>query len=223
MRIAVIGSGDMGGALALALARRHEVTVSGSRPGSASARRVVDASSGRIAERPAADAVADADVVLLAVPWSAVDETLDGSLPLDGKVLVCVTVPWVGDDADALALGTTTSGAEHVASRAPGARVVQAFSTVSSTTVADPAAHGVAATAIVCGDDANARAVAVGLARDVGLDAVEAGPLRSARYTEPMAMLWTMLAFESGHGEDVAFRVLRRGSPSAAQGTRDIG
>lgn len=209
MRIAVIGSGDMGGALALALARQHEVVVAGARPGSASAARVIAASDGRVREAPPDDPVAGADVVLLAVPWSAVDATLAG-LTLDGRILLVVTLPYTGGET--LAIGTTTSGAEYVAARAPGARVVQAFSTIASGTVAYPAPHGLPATTIVCGDDAGAKAVAVGLARGIGLDAVDAGPLRMARFTEPMAMLWEALAFDGGYGEDTAFRVLRRGT-----------
>jgi hypothetical protein len=207
MNIALIGTGDMGGALALAFSRHHTVTVTGSRPGSESARQVIEASGGRIREASRGEAVQAADVVVLAVPWEAVDNALADGVP-EGKILLVVTVPWVGDAA--LAVGTTTSGAEQVAARVPGARVVQAFNTVASATVADPAAHGTPATVIVCGDDAGAKSVVADLARELGFDVADAGPLTSARFTEPMGMLWSALAYEGGYGEDVAFRVLRR-------------
>lgn len=209
MKIALIGTGDMGGALALAFSRNHEVTVTASHPGSESARQVIAASGGRIREAPRGEAVAAADVVVLAVPWTAVDHALEDGLP-EGKILLVVSVPWVGDGKP-LAIGTTSSGAEYVAAKVPGARVVQAFNTVASTTVAEPAAHGTPATVIISGDDADAKEVAAGLAREVGLDVVDAGPLTSARYTEPMGLLWAALAYETGYGEDVAFRVLRGG------------
>jgi predicted dinucleotide-binding enzyme len=206
MNIALIGTGDMGGALALAFSRHHHVTVTASRPGSESARRVVDESGGGVREAARAEAVEAADLVVLAVPWTAVDQALEDGLP-DGKILLVVTVPWIGGDA--LAIGTTTSGAEYVAAKVPGARVVHGFNTVASTTVADPAAHGQPATVILAGDDADAKALVAGLALEIGLDVADAGPLTSARFTEPMGMLWSALAYEGGYGEDVAFRVLR--------------
>ena len=210
MRITVLGSGDIGGALALAFSRTHDVTVSGSRPGSESAARVVAESGGRVRELPAREGVERAELVVFAVPWQAVDRALDAELvaALRGKILLVVTLPW--NESDTLMLGTTTSGAEYIASRASGARVVQAFNTVASATVAAPAAHGLPATVIVSSDDAPARQIVAGLAREVGFDVVDAGPLRSARYTEPMAMLYAQLAFDGGLGEDVAFRVLHR-------------
>ncbi|HET7234035.1 MAG TPA: NAD(P)-binding domain-containing protein [Longimicrobium sp.] len=218
MNIALIGTGDMGGALALAFSRHHRVTVTASRPGSESARQVIDASGGRIHEAPRGEAVAEADLVVLAVPWEAVDDALADGLP-DGKILLVVTVPWVGENA--LAVGTTTSGAEEVAARVPGARVVQAFNTVASATVAAPAAHGAPATVIVCGDDAGAKVVVADLARELGFDVANAGPLTSARFTEPMGMLWSALAYEGGYGEDVAFRVLRRNDAGPGDDARN--
>jgi len=209
MNIALIGTGDMGGALALAFSRNHHVTVTASHPGSESARQVIGASGGRIREASRGEAVARADVVVLAVPWTAVDQALEGGLP-DGKILLVVSLPWVGD-GEPLAIGTTSSGAEYVATKVPGTRVVQAFNTVASTTVEAPAAHGTPATVIVSGDDKDAREVVAGLARELGFDVVDAGPLASARYTEPMGLLWAALAYDGGYGEDVAFRVLRRG------------
>jgi predicted dinucleotide-binding enzyme len=213
MRIAVIGSGDIGGALALALSRRHDVTVAGSRPGSESAARVVAESGGRVREAAARDAAERAELAVLSVPWDAVGRTLDAGLvrALRGKILLVVTLPW--NAGDSLEIGTTTSGAELIASKAPGALVVQAFNTVAAATVAAPAAHGPPATVIVSGDDAPAKQVVAKLAREIGFDVVDAGPLRSARYTEPMAMLYAQLAYDGGLGEDVAFRVLH-GAPA---------
>jgi predicted dinucleotide-binding enzyme len=212
MRIAVIGSGDMGGALALAFSRRHDVTVAGSRPGSESAARVVAESGGRVREAAARDAAERAELAVFSVPWHAVGRALDAGLvrALRGKILLVVTLPW--NTGDSLEIGTTTSGAEVIASKAPGARVVQAFNTVASATVAAPAAHGLPATVFVSGDDAPAKQVVAGLALEIGFDVVDAGPLRGARYTEPMAMLYAQLAYDGGLGEDVAFRVLH-GAP----------
>jgi 8-hydroxy-5-deazaflavin:NADPH oxidoreductase len=213
MQIAVIGSGDMGGALALALSRRHRVSVSGSRLGSESAAAVVAESGGRVTEAEASAAASAADVVILAVPWTAVSQTLGAELirALDEKILIVVTLPWV--DTETLAVGTTTSGAEAIAATVRGARVVQAFNTVASATVAAPAEHGIPATTIVSSDDAGAKATVMQLARELGLDVVDGGPLRTARYTEPMAMLYAQLAYDGQLGETVAFRVLRDNAP----------
>ncbi len=207
MRIAVVGTGDMGGALAVALSSKHDVLVAGSALGSRSAAVAVEASGGKIREI-AVEQARDADVIVFAVPWEAVDDVARRLGDLAGKVVMVVTVPWIEEKN--LAVGTTTSGAEIIASKLRGARVAQAFNTISSATVRAVDSYNEKPTAIVCSDDDDAKAVVRQLARDIGFDEVDGGPLLSARFTEPIGMMWAQLAFEGDYGENVAFRVLRR-------------
>ncbi|HEX7137696.1 MAG TPA: NAD(P)-binding domain-containing protein [Vicinamibacterales bacterium] len=207
MRIAVVGTGDMGGALAVALSRKHEVSVAGSRLGSASAAAAVAASGGKIREI-AVEQAREAELIVFAVPWETVDDVVQRLGDMSGKVVMVVTVPWI--EGQNLAVGTTTSGAEIIASKLHGARVAQAFNTISSATVRAIDAYEQKPTALVCGDDESAKNAVRALARDIGFDEVDGGPLLSARFTEPIGMMWAQLAFEGGYGEKVAFRVVKR-------------
>ena len=62
---------------------------------------------------------------------------------------------------------------------------------------------------LYCGDDRKGKKVAVELIRDAGFDAVDAGPLRIARYTEPFALLVAQLAYEGKGGPRLAYRFER--------------
>lgn len=206
MQIAVVGTGDMGGALAVALSRSHDVRVAGSRLGSASAAAAIEASGGRIREI-AVEEARKANLIVLAVPWSEVDDVVHRLGNVRGKNILVVTVPWIEDVT--LAVGTTTSGAEIIASKLKGAHVVQAFNTVASATMRAIESYRERPAAIVSSDHARAKQVVRRLARELGFDDVDGGPLLTARFTEPCGMLWAQLAFEGGYGEKVAFRVLR--------------
>ena len=202
MNIAIIGTGDMGSALAAALARRtgHRVAVRGSRADSASARAVIDASGGAI-EDATAEWVRQADLVFVVVPWDALDAALRLVEGYTG-VLVSVVVPWSDGDARP----DIVSAAERVAARVPSARVVNAFTTVSSLVVRDPNPEA-RVSAIVCADDEPARRTVMGVAAELGFETVNGGPLVSARYTEAMGLLWAALAYDGGYGDRVSYRV----------------
>jgi predicted dinucleotide-binding enzyme len=206
VRISIIGSGDMGGALAQAFSRRHQVTITGSKPGSLSAKTIVRSSKGRIAERPIEEA-RKADLVVLAVPWGKVDDALRGLGSLRRVTLLVVTLPWLGTNR--LAVGFDTSGAESIAARARGATVVQAFNTMSATTVRQAWRYRPKATVFIAGGNRAAKRKVEHLARDIGFDSVDAGSLKSARYSEPMAMLWAAMVVTGDYGDELAFRALR--------------
>jgi predicted dinucleotide-binding enzyme len=222
MKISVIGAGDMGGALARAFSKVHEVTVTGSKPHSRSALSVVRASRGRVKELPIARA-SESDLVVLAVPWKQVRAALTALGNLRGVTLLVVTLPWV-EGKNRLEVGFDESGAEAIAARAKGADVVQAFNTLSATTIRQAWRYRPPATVFIAGGAPASKRRIAGLARDVGFDSVDAGDLSSARFTEPLAMLWGKLVLDVGYEEALAFRALRarRKAPRrrAAKGTR---
>ncbi|HEY7060305.1 MAG TPA: NADPH-dependent F420 reductase [Chloroflexota bacterium] len=208
MRLAIIGAGNVGATLARGLARAgHEIVFAARDPNSASVRDALASIGDKASARPIPDAVAGAEVVLLVTPWEAAQPALAAAGDLSGKVLVDCTNP-LGPGL-ALAVGHTTSGAEMVASWARGARVVKAFNTTGYNNMADPRYPEGAASMFVCGDDAEAREIVGGLARDLGFDVVDCGDLTKARLLEPLAALWISLAVGS-LGRDIAFRLMRR-------------
>jgi len=137
------------------------------------------------------------------VHWLRVDDVLKQAGDLSGKIIVTCSLPMNKDDT-ALVVGLTSSGAEELAKKAPKARVVSAFSTIPSEVLFTNKKPR--PSLVCCGDDADAKRVVAQLIRDVGFDPVDAGPLRTARYTEPFSLLVAQLAYEGEKGPEVAYR-----------------
>jgi hypothetical protein len=212
MRIGVLGSGLMGGKLGTIFARAgHEVVFSYSRSQKKLERLARDAQ-GRARSGTSREAARDADAILFAVNWSQVDDVLQQAGDLAGKVLITCSLPLTADNSE-LVVAHTSSGAEELARRAPGARVVSAFGTLPSEVLFHVFAARDKAprpSVVYCGDDPQAKQVAAGLIRDVGFDPVDVGSLRSARYVEPFTMIVAQIAYGGG-GPELAYRFERLG------------
>ena len=208
MRIGILGSGLMGGKLGTIFARAgHEVVFSYSHSREKLERLARDTGGSARAGTPR-EAAQDADAVLVAVHWSRVDDLLRQAGDLSGKVVVTCSLP-MNDDDTALVLAHTSSGAEALAKKAAGARVVSAFGTVPSEVlfaVFDASERGARPSLVYCGDDEDAKQTAAQLIRDVGFDPVDAGPLKMARHAEQFTMLVAQLAYEGESGPALAYR-----------------
>jgi 8-hydroxy-5-deazaflavin:NADPH oxidoreductase len=205
MNIAIIGVGNLGRALGRRLAERgHAIMFGGGlSAGDAAARQPARVGSN-------AQAAAFGEVVILAVPFVAIDAALADAGPLNGRVLwSCVNA--LKPDYTGLAIGFDDSAAEQVARRAPGARVVAAVPPFAHALAERPLAYdrGLAPTVFICGDDPGAKRIIESLVRDLGADPVDAGRLEAARLTEPAMMLIVSIAY-AGVPRDVALRLLER-------------
>lgn len=178
MKIAIIGTGRMGRGFALALAQKHEVTV-----GSRDANRAGQTASATGAARGAtyADAAADAKVVILTVPWHAIEETLTQLGDLSGRVVVDVSYPYKKSEREALK-GSST--AEEIQKRLPHASVFKGWNHVHARDLTSPEVEGIAASVLIAGDDPAAKEIVFGLARDMGFHPVDVGPLKATRDLE---------------------------------------
>jgi len=187
VNIAIIGTGSVGSGLASAfVGAGHRVVLAGR-----SAKQVEAAAfaTGAIAAASPAAAAALSAVIVLAVPWDAVEEVAGAIRPVvNGKVIVDVTNPARPDWSGPLFAGAD-SGAEHLAAWLPEARVVKAFNTVFAGNLAAHAPDGVALDGFVAGDDADAKATVLGLVASAGLKPIDAGPLTAARLLESLAWL----------------------------------
>jgi predicted dinucleotide-binding enzyme len=205
MRLGIIGAGSLGSAVGERLAARgHEIMFGGLESARESAARLgVSAGSN-------AEAVSFGDVVVLAVPFAAIDAALSEAGSMRGQILwSCVNA--LKRDLSGLAIGFEISAAEEVARRAPGARVVSAI---------PPFAHALATgdlrydaelepTAFVCGDDAEAKRIVGRLVSELGAQPVDAGPLTAARLIEPAMALLVGIAY-ADVPRDVGLRLLER-------------
>jgi hypothetical protein len=211
IRIGILGSGLMGSKLGTIFARSgHEVVFSYARSEQKLKKLARDAKGNARAGTPA-EAARDADVLLLAVHWSRVDDVLRQAGDVSGKVIVTCSLPMNADDTD-LVIAHTSSGAETLAQKLPGAQVVSAFGTVPSEVLFDVFAGRRKAkrpSLAYCGDDARAKKLAARLIADVGFDPVDAGPLRMARSLEPFTLLIAQLAYETKGGPALAYRFER--------------
>ncbi len=140
--------------------------------------------------------------------WSRVEDVLNQTGDLSGKVVVTCSLPMNEDNAE-LVVAHTSSGAEELVRMIPKARVVSAFNTVPSEVlfgVYEAKSKSRRPSLVYCGDDERGKGVVAELIRDVGFDPLDAGPLRIARYTEPFAMLVAELAYEGEEGPELAYR-----------------
>ena len=208
MRVGILGSGLMGGKLGTILARAgHDVVFSYARSKDKLKKLARDAHGSARAGTPR-EAAQEADALLLGVHWSRIEDVLNQTGNLSGKVVVTCSLP-MNDDNTELVVAHTSSGAEELARRLPNARVVSAFNTVPSEVlfgVYEAKSKGRRPSLLYCGDDKGSKAVAAELIRDVGFDPLDAGPLRIARYTEPFALLVAELAYTREDGPELAYR-----------------
>jgi NADPH-dependent F420 reductase len=207
MNIGIIGTGNMGSGLGKLWASRGHKVMFGSRdPEKAKALASSlgsDVSAGTIAE-----AAKSGEVILLATPWVATQEAIKAAGSLSGKILMDCTNPLTPEMS--LAVGFTTSGAEEI-SKWSGAKVVKAFNTIFAQIIhSSPQFGSQNATVFYCGDDAAAKATVAGLINEIGFAAVDSGPLKNARYIEPLAGLVIQLGYGMGMGTNLAMTLIRR-------------
>jgi predicted dinucleotide-binding enzyme len=212
MRVGVLGSGLMGGKLGMILARAgYEVIFSYSRH-PRKLKRLAREAGGLARAGTPGEAAEAADVLLVAVHWSRVNDVLKQAGDLAGKVILTCSLPMSADDRR-LAVAATSSGAEALARRVRKAAVVSAFSTVPSEVLLRVFARKRRArrrpSLLYCGDDTHAKGVVARLIRDVGFEPVDAGPLRIARYLEPFSLAMAQLAYEWDKGPEIAYRIER--------------
>ncbi len=211
MKITFIGAGNVGAALAVRLAEAgHEVVLAETRDGSASVAKALGRSS-RLTAKPLEEAVAGAEAVFLATPFSA-NEGIVRPLAdaLAGRVLVDCTNP-VGPGLSH-GLRSERSGSELLQSIAPGARVVKAFTIYGYENLDDPRypAYAVKPAMLFCGDDAAAKEAVSELIADCGFEAVDVGGLVQALHLEHMTLLWVRMVRAGKQSPNLVWAALRR-------------
>lgn len=195
MKIAIIGSGKVGKALGgNAVRAGHEVTFSASDPENAGA---AAHATGAHAASSNAEAIASADVVILAMPSAAASSViseLGGAL--EGKVVVDVTNRVNPGDPGSVLDGDSVT--EQLQVLVPGGRFVKAFNTIFASVLADPTVDGQPTDTFLAGDDPEARATVAELARSMGFRPIDAGGLPIARVLEGMALVNILLQIANG-------------------------
>jgi predicted dinucleotide-binding enzyme len=178
MNIGIIGAGGIGQALAAHVAKAgYEVIVSNSRGPESLGGLVREL--GPRARAETREKAAQADVVMLSVPWEQVRAALSDLPAWDGRILIDATNPVV-QPGFRLADLNGSSSSEIVASLAPGARVVKVANTLLRAVLeADPNEAGGHRVLFMSGDDAAAKADVSGIFNKVGFATIDLGGLAS--------------------------------------------
>lgn len=190
MNIAIIGAGNVGSALASSATRAgHNVTLSSKDQDEADR---VASETGASAAPDNPSAVEDAEVVILAVPYPALEDLAEElASDLDGKVVVDVSNRMNPDDPAEPIDGT--SAAEQLQAKLGGTPVIKAFNTAFAARQENPDVNGTPADGFVAGDDPEAKPKVLELVGSMGFRPIDVGPLGMARALEAMGNLNIML------------------------------
>ena len=203
--IAVIGTGNVGGALGSAAAKAgYDVVFAGQ--DAAKTREVAEAAGATAAATPR-EAAAVAHIIVLAVPYSAFPAVAAEIAPVaDGKIVIDPSNP-LKPDYSGLAL-SDSSGAEELARLLPGSKVVKAFNTLFAGNTANPQALGLQLDSLFATDDEAAKDAVCGLSSSIGFRPIHVGPLTASRELEAMALLNIRLQVVSNGNWNTAFALV---------------
>jgi NADPH-dependent F420 reductase len=189
--VGIIGTGDMGDSLGPRFAELGYTVVYGSRnPDSEKARKLVKQTGRNASVTTQKEAAQAGDIVVLVVPWPAMETVAQNIGSLDGKIVIDPSMPSdAGEDGYYISL-VETSSAEMIQSWHPGARVVKAFATLGSFVIDDPDVVGGPVTVPIASDDRAAKEQVGHIVAAMGLDPVDGGPLRLSRELEALQRLY---------------------------------
>jgi len=209
VKIAIIGTGNVGSALARGLKKSSHAVVLGARDVTDQATKDLAAETGAALASPA-EAAKSAELVILPLPWNVAEAAVKALGDLTGKIVIDCMNPlgMIGGEL-ALTLGYTTSAGEIVAGWLPGARVVKTLNQVGADLMADNAALPHRPVMFMAGDDSQAKAVVATVLTDLGFEPLDAGGIAKSRLLEPFGMVWINQALR-GKGRTWAFAAVDR-------------
>lgn len=198
MKIAIIGTGKVGTHVGDALVKKHQVTYGSRDPAGKKMQNGAQVSG-------VADSVKEAEVVFLAVPHTAVKETVEkiGAANLAGKTVVDVTN--IMDEGNV----TVESGAEKIAKLLPDSKVVKAFNAVFAQNMSTGKVGDEKLVLFIAGDDAAAKGKIKQLGDEIGFETVDAGNLAVSKHLENLGRFMIHLGFNVGMGSGIGFRLVK--------------
>jgi predicted dinucleotide-binding enzyme len=205
--IAVIGTGNVAGALGPAFAEQGHTIVYGSRdPSSETAQALVARTGDNASVTSSAAAVVDADIVVLAVPGMMVDEITRSLGDLSGKIIIDPTNPLSRNSDGLFQHAAETSNTETIQIAAPDAFVVKAFNTLNWKTMVDPESSGGPVSIPLAGNSTDAKKTVAVLVEKMGLKPIDVGLVEQAIWLEGMLILWINNQYVNGPAFDFDLR-----------------
>lgn len=195
--VAIIGTGDMGDSLGPRFTELGYTIVYGSRePDGDKAQAVLKQTGPNASVTTQREAAQAGDIVILAVPWPAMETVAQNLGSLDDKIVIDISFPHEqGEDGYYVPM-LETSSAEMIQQWNPGARVMKTFALQASYVIDDPGVVGGPVTIPIAADDRAAKEEVARIIVEMGLDPVDAGPLRYSRELEAMQRLYGVPFFQ---------------------------
>jgi 8-hydroxy-5-deazaflavin:NADPH oxidoreductase len=211
IRVGVLGSGDVGRALAKGFAGLgHEVRI-GSRDAE-KLREWAASADERISPGTFEEAARFGDILVLATLGTGTESAIRiaGIAHFDGKVVIDTTNPLdFSQGLPRLSVGHTDSLGEQVQRLVPKARVVKAFNTVGNAHMVNPQFAGGPPDMFLCGNDPDAKKIVSQICDAFGWGVVDIGGIEGSRYLEPMCMTWVRYGILNKSWNH-AFKLLRK-------------
>ncbi len=210
MKIGIIGAGAVGTALAIGWSKHgHEIIFGIRGPVKQELEDLMDRVSASATDIP--NAAGSADVIVMALPWMAVETVAKSLPPLAGKTIIDCTNPLAMTETGlGLDRGFETSGGESLASWLPTGNVVKTLNQVGAESMSDTSGFSSRPVMFMAGDSDTAKDQAASLVTSLGFEVLDAGDLSKSRILEPYAMVWINQALLRGYGRSWAFGALKK-------------
>lgn len=212
MRVAILGTGDVGKALGRGfLSRGHEVRMGSRDAKNEKALGWAKDGGAKASVGTFEDAAKFGELAVLATHWMGTENALRlaGAKNLAGKVVMDATNPLdFSTGAPKLAVSGNDSAGERVQKWAPEAKVVKVYNTVANALMVDPKLSGGPPDMFIAGNDAQAKKKVEQIVRDFGWNVIDLGGIERARLLEPLAMVYIVHAIKTGNWS-IAWKLLR--------------
>jgi len=205
MKIAIIGTGNVGAALAVKWARKgHQINLGVRNQDNFKGKSLL--SENNISAHSVADAVQISDIILLSTPATAAVEVARSLGNTQGKTII---------DAMNIVMGRGPQGftntADAILANTSCREVVKCFNTTGFNNMIQPEYGDISIDLFVAGDSENAKAIAIQLAKDAGFaECYDIGGNDKFLLMEQFAFFWINLAMFRGQGREIGFKLLKR-------------
>jgi predicted dinucleotide-binding enzyme len=206
MKVGILGSGDVGKALARGfMAENYEVMIATRDPASQKAAELAEELGTQVADFEATARFGE--LIVLCTAWSGTESALKlaGTDHLTGKIVIDATNPL--QNGPNLALGHTDSGGEQIQRWLPESHVVKAFNSVNNKLMHRPKLESGPPTMFICGNEKSAKQKVSAILVEFGWEVADIGDITGARELEPLCILWVKYGLATG-GWGHAFKML---------------
>jgi predicted dinucleotide-binding enzyme len=206
MKIAIIGTGNVGTALGINWNKSNHEIIYGSRNPQDEKHVELEKFAQVLTLYQAA---MQGDVIVLATPWQGTEEAIhEMGSTLNAKIVIDATNPLKSDFSGLLLYGDT-SGGEQIAKWAPTSKVVKALNSAFAKVMEHPEINGVKSMMLIAGDDVPALNTVAGLVDDLGFQSQKMNGISNSRLLEMVGLTLITLGYKEGLGNEIGLSILK--------------